>query len=185
MDSSGFVWCGTNNGVARFDGNRWEVITEQNGLANNSISAIATDTRGFVWFGTYEGGISRTVADSRKIFIDNVVGVEDEGFSSKNQSNTILPRAFSLSQNFPNPFNPSTTICYTVPVGNIVLVSLEIFNLRGFLIRRLVDNQRAPGAYTVVWDGTDCSGRQVPSGVYFYRIKAGGFVQTRKMVLLK
>ncbi len=96
-----------------------------------------------------------------------------------------LPRAFTLEQNFPNPFNPATTISYTVPVGGRVKVTLKVYSLRGQLIRTLVDIPKPAGSYTIFWDGTDEQGRKAPSGVYLYCIKAGDFSQTRKMVLLK
>ena len=96
-----------------------------------------------------------------------------------------LPKAFSLAQNSPNPFNPATTISYSVPEGNSVHVRLDIFGIRGRLVRTLVDADRDVGNYTVFWDGTDRQGRKVSSGVYFYRMRAGSFAQTRKMVLLK
>ena len=64
-------------------------------------------------------------------------------------------------------------------------VTLKIFNTRGALVRTLVDSERSPGTHTAFWDGTDSAGRRVPSGVYFYRINAGDFSKTRKMVLLK
>jgi len=96
-----------------------------------------------------------------------------------------LPQSFSLQQNTPNPFNPSTTITYTVPEGSTVRVKLEVYNLRGARVRLLVDEERSPGTYHVFWDGTDDSGAAVGSGVYFYRMRAGDFVQTRKMVLLE
>ncbi|HUU26325.1 MAG TPA: FlgD immunoglobulin-like domain containing protein [archaeon] len=98
---------------------------------------------------------------------------------------SVLPKAFSLSQNSPNPFNPATTISYSVPEGNSVHVILEVFDLRGQIVRTLVDETRNAGTYTVFWDGTDNQGRKVASGVFFYRMRAGSFVQTRKMVLLK
>jgi len=96
-----------------------------------------------------------------------------------------LPRAFSLAQNEPNPFNPSTTISYTVPENTSVRVRLEVFNLRGMLVHKLVDAGRGPGVYNVMWDGTDEKGAKVSSGVYFYRLRAGDFVKVRKMVLIK
>ncbi len=96
-----------------------------------------------------------------------------------------LPRAFTLSQNAPNPFNPSTTINYQVPDGRNELVSLKVYDISGRLIATLVNEIREPGTYSVFWNGTDSSGRQVSSGVYFYRMAAGDFIQTRKMVLLK
>jgi len=96
-----------------------------------------------------------------------------------------LPKVFSLAQNAPNPFNPATTISYGVSEGNSVHVTLKVYNIRGTLVRTLVDEVREPGTYSVFWDGKDEKGRQVASGVFFYRMQAGDFVQTRKMVLLK
>ncbi|HUU28561.1 MAG TPA: fibronectin type III domain-containing protein [archaeon] len=96
-----------------------------------------------------------------------------------------LPEKFSLKQNFPNPFNPATSITYTVPEGMRVPVRLEIFNMRGMTVRMLVDTERGPGVYSVLWDGTDEQGARLPSGVYFYRLRAGNFVMVRKMVLVK
>jgi len=99
---------------------------------------------------------------------------------------TSLPKAFSLSQNSPNPFNPSTTISYTIPEGFAKLpVKLNVYNIRGQLVRTLVDQTQGAGAYSVNWDGSDSHGRRVSSGVYFYRLVAGDFVSTRKMVVLK
>jgi len=96
-----------------------------------------------------------------------------------------LPKSFSMQQNTPNPFNPSTTITYTVAEGSPVRIRLEVYDLRGAVIRVLVDEERDPGTYNVFWDGTDKHGAAVGSGVYFYRMRAGDFVRTRKMVLLK
>jgi hypothetical protein len=97
-----------------------------------------------------------------------------------------LPRAFAMSQNFPNPFNPSTVISYTIPEqSEQIAVKLNVFNIRGQLLRTLVDEIQGPGIFTVEWDGVDNTGRKVASGVYFYRITAGNFVSMRKMVMLK
>jgi FlgD Ig-like domain len=96
-----------------------------------------------------------------------------------------LPRAFSLSQNSPNPFNPSTTIKFQVPQGSSTQVTLKVFDIGGRLVVSLVDGAREAGSYSVFWDGADRRGRQLASGVYFYRMTAGSFVRTRKMVLLK
>lgn len=97
-----------------------------------------------------------------------------------------LPRAFALAQNHPNPFNPSTTIEYSLPVeAKELQVRLSVFDLRGSLIAVLVDKVQSGGRYTVNWNGTDQRGRPVPSGVYFYRLQAGDFRAVRKMVVLK
>ena len=97
-----------------------------------------------------------------------------------------LPQAFSLAQNFPNPFNPATTINYTVPVSSESMISLKVYDIRGKLVTTLVEGIKDSGSHTVFWNGTDSTGRKVPSGVYLYNLKAGsGFSQSRKMVLLK
>ena len=97
-----------------------------------------------------------------------------------------LPRSFSLSQNFPNPFNPSTSISFSVPESaGRVGVFLKVFDLRGALVRTLVEGERGPGSYTMFWDGRNEQGKMLSSGVYFYRLQAGEFSSTRKMVLLK
>jgi hypothetical protein len=97
----------------------------------------------------------------------------------------LLPKAFALSQNYPNPFNPSTTIAYDIPEGDNIQVQLKVYNMRGQLVRTLVEETKSEGSYQIQWDGSDNYGRRVSSGVYFYRIKAGEFSKTRKMVILK
>ena len=97
---------------------------------------------------------------------------------------TELPRAFELRQNYPNPFNPSTTITYSVPEGGGE-VRLEVFDIRGRLLRVLAEGACEAGSYYVQWDGTDGYGRAVASGVYFSRLRGEGFTAVRKMVLVK
>jgi hypothetical protein len=89
-----------------------------------------------------------------------------------------------LGQNHPNPFNPVTRIEYWVP-GSRGEVSLVIYDVRGARVRTLVNGERAAGRYTVEWDGRNDRGAPVGSGVYFYRMTAGRFADTRRMVLLK
>lgn len=95
-----------------------------------------------------------------------------------------LVRDFVLESNTPNPFNPRTSIGYGLPSSQ--WVRLEIFDVAGRLVRVLVDeHQPGPSRHEVQWDGTDASGQRVASGAYVYRIRAGDFVQSRRMVLLK
>ncbi len=98
---------------------------------------------------------------------------------------SYLPRVGRnrLQQNFPNPFNPTATIRFEI--ARPQHVRLNIYDIRGRLVRTLVDELRQANSYEVVWDGTNNRGGAVASGVYFYRMTAGGFVQTHKMMLLK
>jgi Ca-activated chloride channel family protein len=97
----------------------------------------------------------------------------------------VLPRSVSLRQNFPNPFNPSTTIRYDV-MEPAVLMSLAIYDMAGQRVRQLVRARRqSAGPHGVVWDGRDDRGELVANGVYLYQLRAGTFRETRKMVLLK
>lgn len=105
--------------------------------------------------------------------------------SARGKSGTPRPAAgFSLGQNAPNPFNPSTGISFVVPEGGAT-VSLRIYDLTGRLVRTLVDGSEPAGMRTVTWTGTDDRGRPVPSGAYFYELAAPSFSERKKMVLLK
>ncbi|HLG94327.1 MAG TPA: FlgD immunoglobulin-like domain containing protein, partial [candidate division Zixibacteria bacterium] len=94
-----------------------------------------------------------------------------------------IPLTFELGQNYPNPFNPTTTIEYALPKA--VKVEIKIFNILAQVVRTLVDEQKEAGYHQAVWDGTDQKGRPVSSGTYVYKIKAGDFVETKKMQLIK
>jgi hypothetical protein len=88
-----------------------------------------------------------------------------------------------LDQNIPNPFNPTTTIRFTLP--SRTPVNLSIFDTTGRLVRTLVDGVEESGTHSRIWDGRDNSARPVRSGIYFYRLQTGSHVQSRKMLLLK
>ena len=94
-----------------------------------------------------------------------------------------VPVDFALEPNYPNPFNPVTTIAYQLPTWTPV--TLEVHSLLGQRVRHLVDEVQLAGHHTVTWDGTDDSGRSVASGVYLYRLRAGHYDRTRTMVLAK
>jgi hypothetical protein len=93
------------------------------------------------------------------------------------------PDATYLAQNFPNPFNPTTRIMFGLKEP--AAFSLRIYDAAGRLVRVLVSGSRPAGTYSELWDGRDSSGRAVASGIYFYRLDAGSFSQTRKMALLR
>lgn len=92
------------------------------------------------------------------------------------------PFSHTLAQNYPNPFNPSTTIEYEIAASRIV--KLDIFNILGQKIKRLVNQEQPAGTYKVIWDGTNENGHPVSSGVYYYRLIAGKEMQMRKMILM-
>lgn len=103
--------------------------------------------------------------------------------SGTNPANRPVIARFGLDQNFPNPFNPTTTIHYRLPRKTRVV--LEIYNLLGQKIRILADGVKPAGEYRVQWDGRDDAGREVASGVYVCRLEGTGWVKSRKMLLLR
>ncbi|RJP60166.1 MAG: T9SS C-terminal target domain-containing protein [Ignavibacteriales bacterium] len=95
----------------------------------------------------------------------------------------IYPKEFSLSQNYPNPFNPSTTIKFTVPLDvkrETSNTKLVVYDILGREVKTLVNENRAPGSYEITFDAS-----QLASGVYFYRLTSGDFMQTKKMILIR
>ncbi|MCP3977621.1 MAG: DUF11 domain-containing protein [bacterium] len=95
-----------------------------------------------------------------------------------------VPSVVTLSANFPNPFNPLTTIRYSLPQDEVV--DLAVFDVRGRLVKHLLDGEHQdPGYHAVIWDGSSEGDRRVASGIYFYRLRAGDMVISRKMVMLK
>ena len=91
---------------------------------------------------------------------------------------SALPTGYQLEQNFPNPFNPTTVVSYQLPV--VSDVRLGVYDLLGREVAVLVDGHRTAGTYSVRWDASGFA-----SGVYFYRLNAGQYVESRKMVLMK
>jgi hypothetical protein len=117
-----------------------------------------------------------TWSSARSCTTSAALAVEEIGTGS-------MPTAYSLAQNYPNPFNPSTAIEFTLP--RPCQVTLEVYDIVGRKVRTLVSEAVTAGAKRVIWDGCDAGGATAASGVYFYRIKAGDFIETRKMLLLK
>jgi hypothetical protein len=106
-----------------------------------------------------------------------------EAFSLADGNVETLPAQYALLQNYPNPFNPTTSIRYELPRDSYV--ELVIYNVQGQVVRELVKGMQKAQRYVVAWDGKNAQGSSVSSGIYFYRIKAGEFVNTKKMVLLR
>jgi len=93
------------------------------------------------------------------------------------------PKAYRLAQNFPNPFNPMTTIRYDMKAKG--LVTVKIYDVAGRLVRTLVDDVKDAGAYSAVWDGRNNGGAGVASGIYFYKMETAGFSASKKLVMLR
>jgi len=96
---------------------------------------------------------------------------------------SLLPGQFVLYQNYPNPFNPITKIKYELFQSS--QVTLVIYDMLGKIVKTLVNRKQGPGVKTVNWDATNNNGNLVSAGVYFYKLKAGNFIETKEMVLLK
>lgn len=99
------------------------------------------------------------------------------------QPENSVPNQFILHKNYPNPFNPYTKIEYEIPI--VTKVTLKIYNILGQEIKTLVDHEQKTGNYKIFWDGTNNYNIQVSSGLYIYQIRAGKFIQSKKMILLR
>jgi hypothetical protein len=142
--------------LLHYDGSMWVDVTTNRDPWSNEICGRVTSLSPFVI-----GAITATAVD-----------------------NTPLPESFALHANVPNPFNPITTIAYDIPDGG-ANVNITIYDIAGRRVRTLVDEHRPAGVFSVQWNGDDDRGQRVASGVYFYRMRARAFVDTKKMVLLK
>jgi len=171
-NNSRFIIVALNTGSSSVD----ETFTVQ-GIANGTATAtpyVTSSTKNCEQqnnIAISNGAFTATLGDSSvTTFVGNVVtGVDDI---------PKAPRTFELHQNYPNPFNPTTRIDYGVPQA--VNVSLKVYNLLGVEVADLYTGYRRPGNYSAVFDGSAFA-----SGVYFYRLTAGSFVSTRKLILLK
>ena len=94
-----------------------------------------------------------------------------------------VPATYALHQNFPNPFNPETVIYYDLAIRSYV--SISVFNLMGQKVATLIDKQMDTGSHSAVWNGEDDNQNSLASGVYLYRMEVDGFVQTRRLVLMR
>ena len=91
-----------------------------------------------------------------------------------------IPQYYNISSIYPNPFNPTTTIRFSVGGENMGSVHLDIYNITGQLVETLIDEKMTPGEYSILWNGSTA-----PSGIYFTRLTSGGKTKTMKMILLK
>ncbi|MDP2174161.1 MAG: carboxypeptidase regulatory-like domain-containing protein [Candidatus Cloacimonadaceae bacterium] len=124
-------------------------------------------------------GIQCVSADAFILFVDDVLITS--GVS--NDDNSVPVVATELHNNFPNPFNPETTISFGVRDAS--LVTIDIYNVKGQLVKTLLNEIKESGNHSVIWRGTDNNNRAVSSGVYYYKMSAGKYSSTKKMILMK
>jgi len=129
---------------------------------------------GSLIFGTYEG-----LHEFSPAFVPGYISIGSVSVGD----NSLVSPGCSIGPNYPNPFNPSTTIEFTLQKSGPV--ALVIYDLLGREIRRLADNNLESGAQSVIWDSRDASGIDVPSGVYFYKLTTLGFSDTKRMTLIR
>jgi len=157
----------------------------QQSLAIQKYADISLN-RGFIlsaWMDNRMAGHGFDIYANKVTYRTTDIGGEEEG-SEK------LPLTFELYQNYPNPFNPTTTIPFTVYgsrfiVDSPIRTTLRIYNIRGQLVKTLLNENKLPGEYKIIWDGKDDKGNEVSSGVYFYQLKAGEQKKIHKMLLIK
>ncbi|HEY5133629.1 MAG TPA: beta-propeller fold lactonase family protein, partial [Candidatus Krumholzibacteriaceae bacterium] len=173
---------------------RWSTFLEQN-LDGFNILRSENEAEGFECVntepipsgGSAQGG-SYEFKDSdvglNRAYFYKLVGVSHGGAKELSGPYRVVCRApFALAQNVPNPFNPSTAIKFTIAEDRYV--TLAVYDVSGRLVKTLVDRNMKADFYRVVWDGYNDGGRKVSSGIYFYRLRAGSFVQSHKMILLR
>ncbi|MCK9334483.1 MAG: choice-of-anchor J domain-containing protein [Candidatus Cloacimonetes bacterium] len=125
----------------------------------------------------------RCVSNDAFVFYVDNFAVHTNGGSVSNDEPTAPIAITELKGNYPNPFNPETTIRFSVKEAGPV--SIDIYNLKGQLVKTLLSDNKAAGEHSVIWKGTDNNNQPVSSGVYFYKMNAGKYSSTRKMIMMK
>ncbi len=166
-------------------------LVGRTGIGNNTIRALAFDNHGNLW-GAYgdENVVSTLIKIDKTSGVATIVGITDYkevsglAFAPDSitavESEQIKPSSFALFNNYPNPFNPSTIISYQLPENSFV--SLKIYDVIGNEVATLVNELQTAGVKNVTFKLKD---KELGSGIYFYQLKTGSFVQTKKMLLLK
>lgn len=121
--------------------------------------------------------VTFAVDDIQRIEFDNVTSIED---TNENQQ---VVQSFKLMRNFPNPFNPATTIEYQIP--KTAKVSVRIYNISGQLVKEIFNETQDKGVHRVTWDGTSRNNQHVASGIYIYTVKSDDLILSKKMILLR
>ena len=172
----------------------WTTATEINNLGFEIERRIIIGEEQGEWILIgFREGHGTTTEPKEYSYIDNINGIKATSFAYRLKQidfngtyeysdeifvANLAPADFVLEQNYPNPFNPTTTISYGVPVKSHI--ALKVFNAQGKEVATLVNEEKPIGAYELTWNSAN-----LPSGIYFYQLKAGNFIETKKMILLK
>jgi flagellar hook assembly protein FlgD len=116
------------------------------------------------------------------MMLDDLMIVND-GAEVGNDPQPIIPEVTALTGNYPNPFNPVTTISFDLKEN--AQVSIDIYNIKGQRVATVADGNFNAGRHSIIWKGTDLHGNSVSSGVYFYKMSSGTYTKTKKMILMK
>ena len=164
-------------GDTRIAGENTEIeVMNPHGTITISYDVVLDAGEHLNWVLTSESGSEYTLEGTGEITVPT-----EETFTLERKA--IIPISYTLHQNYPNPFNPITSLRYDLPEQ--AQVTLTVYDLMGREITQLVNTTQEAGYRSVQWNATDSFGKPVSAGVYLYQIRAGEFVQTRKMVLLK
>ena len=143
----------------------------------DTIVQLSYDPRGSGWSWLNYGDIWEQAEFTPFI---RLIGHKVVSLSLENEH---VPNRFELANNYPNPFNPSTTIPYSIAEN--VHTEIQIYDLRGAIIRTLVNKTLQPGQYKIIWDGKNDNSTLMASGLYLVKMKAGDFTGQRKMLLIR
>ncbi len=159
--------------IASWNGYNWSPLGSG---VNGGVRALCTYNDNLIVGGNFTVAGGKAGAYLAKWSKKTPTEVDDE-------EDRGLPVEFSVSQNYPNPFNPSTTISYDLP--NPEMVEISIANTLGQRVAKLVSTRQSAGHHVTIWDGRDYFGHPVASGVYFYKITAGSYNASKKMMLIR
>ena len=167
IDGKGTKWIGTDGGLVNIDGMNWTLYTTSNSsLPDKEVNSIVIEENGNRWIGTAYGGVL-TYYQGKIVSVENYTDTRYQ-----------IPDKYLLYQNYPNPFNPSTKIRFRI--SNSGFVSIKVYDILGREVTTLVNDEKPAGIYEVSFDASELS-----SGVYFYKLRTGNYIQTKKMVLLR
>jgi ligand-binding sensor domain-containing protein len=208
LDKNNALWISTRNGLAQFNENIWNVYnTSNSGLPDNWITCCIVDNQNVCLIGTFSDGfveydrenwevytknnsplLSNYIRDLEEDANGNIwIGLHDAGISIYNRNGissvfpnetNSIPISSNLFQNYPNPFNPITTIKYNLTKDS--QVQIKVFDILGRQVIDLVNEEKSAGSYN-----TEFNASHLASGIYYYQLRAGDYVETKKMILLK